>query len=270
MPAPVEHPSLALAASGLDLATVAALPALVVAEIAGRDSVAAAVVAVRERGFRTVLPTAVYTGTEYGDREAPERAAQHLREIVGDSARVLPLVSIASPRLWSALNGRFAAVVHGLFGVCSPCLACHLYMHLARVPLAWALGDAPLIAGERDSHGGRVKLSQTPMGIDASARVLARAGIELLEPVRHVHDGAGITALVGGDWRAGEEQLQCVHSANYVALDGTAAYDELAHSRYLHGFMEPVGSAVIAAWRADAEPDYEAIIRRVLEGSDAA
>lgn len=266
----VEHPDLALTASGLDLAAVSALPALAVAEIAGRDSVAAAVVAVRERGFRTILPTAVYTGTEYGDRQAPERAAQRLRELVGDSARVLPLVSLASPGLWSALNGRFASVVHQAFGMCSPCLACHLYMHLARVPLAWALGDVPLIAGERDSHGGRAKLSQTSLGIDAYVRVLARSGIELIEPVRHVHDGAGITALVGDDWEAGERQLRCVHSGNYLALDGAVAYDELAYSRYLHGFMEPAGLAVAEAWRADPEPDYEAVLRRVLEGSDAA
>jgi hypothetical protein len=270
MPAAVEHPSLALAASGLELAAVSRLPALAIAEIAGRDSVAAAVVAVRERGFRTLLPTAVYTGTEYGDHDAPQRATRRLRELVGDSAEVLPLVSLTSPRLWAALNGRFASVVRDRFGMCSPCLACHLYTHLARVPLAWALGDAPVIAGERDSHGGRVKLSQTPLGSDACARVLARCGIELLQPVRHVHDTAGIIAIAGVDLDTDESELRCLHSGNYVALDGDVAYDELAYSRYLHGFMEPVGLAVTAAWRADPEPDYEEIVRRVLEGSDAA
>jgi hypothetical protein len=270
MPAAVEHPALALAASGLELAVVSKLPALAIAEIAGRDSVAAAVVAVRERGFRTLLPTAVYTGTEYGDHDAPERAARRLRELVGDSAEVLPLVSLASPRLWAALNGRFASVVNERFGMCSPCLACHLYTHLARVPLAWALGDTPVIAGERDSHGGRAKLSQTPLGIDACVRVLARSGIELLQPVRHVRDSAGIIAIAGEDWDAGSRQLQCLHSGNYLALDDTVAYDELAYSRYLHGFMEPAGLAVTAAWRAEPEPDYEEIVRRVLEGSDAA
>ena len=270
MPAPVEHPADALTSSGLDLESVAALPSLAIAEIAGRDSVAAAVAAVRERGFRTILPTAVYTGTEYGDHDAPEHATARLREILRDSADVLPLVSLTSPALWAALNGRFSAAVHETFGVCSPCLSCHLYMHLARAPLAWALGGAPVIAGERDSHGGRVKLSQTPLGIDASVRMLARAGIELLEPVRHVHESAGITALVGGGWEAGERQLRCVHSGNYVALDGSVAYDELAYSRFLHHFMEPAGDAVLAAWRAEPEPDYEAVVRRVLEGSDAA
>lgn len=270
MPTPVEHPARALAAAGLDTSAVAALPQLAVAEIAGRDSVAAAVTAVRERGIRTVLPTAVLTGTEYGDLEAPERATRHLRELLEGSAEVLPLVSLASPDLWSALNGRFAAVVHEAFGVCSPCLACHLYLHLARVPLAGSLGDVPVIAGERDSHGGRVKLSQTPLGIDASIRVLARAGIELLEPVRHVHDAAAIAALVGGGWAAGEGQLRCVHSGNFAALDGTVTYDELAYSRYLHRYMEPVGNAVVDAWRSEPEPDYDAVVRRVLAGSDAA
>src|SRR5450759_3972553 len=63
---------LALFSLALDLDSVAALPSVAIAEIAGRDSVAAAVAAVRERGFRTILPTAVYTGTEYGDHDAPE------------------------------------------------------------------------------------------------------------------------------------------------------------------------------------------------------
>jgi hypothetical protein len=270
MPAPVEHPDAALSAAGLDPTTVSALPALAVAEIAGRDSVAAAVLAVREHGFRTLLPTVVHTGTEYGDGDAPERAVEHLRVLLGDSARVLPLLSLASPRLWAALNGRFASVVNERFDMCSPCLACHLYMHLARVPLAWALGDAPLIAGERDSHGGRAKLSQTPLGIDACVRVLARSGIELLQPARHVLDSAGITELVGDGWEAGEGQLRCLHSGNYAALDGSVAYDEFAYSRYLHGYFQPAGLAIVEAWRSDPEPDYEAVIRRVLEGSDAA
>ena len=267
---PAEHTARALADAGLDPETAAVLPSPAIAEIAGRDSIAAAVVAVRESGFRTILPTVVHTGTEYGDHDAPFRAVERLRLELGDEVQVLPLVSLSSPGLWAALNGRFASVISGTFGVSSPCLACHLYMHLARVPLALALGGAPVIAGERDSHGGHTKLSQTPLGIDASIRVLSHAGIDLLEPVRHVRDGATITSLAGGAWAAGDGQLRCVHSGNYIALDGSVAYDELAYSRYLHRFLEPAGFAVIDAWRLDSQPDYEAIVRRVLEGSDAA
>ncbi|MHB8741474.1 MAG: hypothetical protein ACYC62_09920, partial [Coriobacteriia bacterium] len=159
-------------------------PSLAIVEIAGRDSVAAAVAAVRERGFRELVPTIAFTGMETGDREAPMRAVATLRALVSDRAIVHDPVAVSDPALWSAMNARPCAEVRRRFGVCSPCLACHLYLHLLRVPLAWSHGDAPVIAGERDSHDGRIKLSQLPEGIEAAGRVLGYAGIELVQPIR--------------------------------------------------------------------------------------
>jgi hypothetical protein len=265
-----EHPRHALEALGLDAAELALAPGLAIVEIAGRDSVAAALAAVRERGFTSLLPTSVATGTEYGDENASERAVEHLAALVGDDVTVLPHLRIGSPRLWAALNGRFAAVIADRHRIYSPCLACHLYMHLARVPLSLALGGVPIVAGEREAHGERVKLSQTAIGIDACVRVLARAGVELLEPIRDVRDGQAITELVGGGWDAGDRQLRCVHSGNYAGLDGEVVYDELAYARYVHGFLEPAGIAIVEAWRDAAEPDYEAIVASLLRGPDAA
>jgi hypothetical protein len=265
-----EHPEHALSSIGLDSASLARLPGLGIVEIAGRDSIAAAVMAVRERGLTTLLPTSVATGTEYGDEHAPDRAVEHLADLLGDDVQVLPPLRLGSPALWAALNGRFAQVISDRYRVWSPCLACHLYMHLMRLPLARAVGCAPIIAGERDTHGGRVKLSQTPAGIDACIRVLARGGVELLEPIRKVRDGDIVSALVGPGWGAGARQLCCVHSGNYADLDGEVSYDELAYARYVHGFLEPVGIAVVEAWDETTEPDYERLVRGVLQGPDAA
>jgi hypothetical protein len=265
-----EHAPRALAAAGLDADSLAARPDLAIAEIAGRDSAAAAVAAVRERGFTTLLPTSVATGTEYGDEGAPARTALHLAELLGEGVEVLPSLRLGSPRLWAALNGRFASVIAQRFRISSPCLACHLYLHLARVPLSLALGGVPIVAGERESHGGHLKLSQISQGIDACVRVLARAGVELLEPIRRTRDAEEIAALVGPGWERGARELCCVHSANYAGLDGATAFDELAYARYVHGFLEPAGAAVVEAWREVSEPDYEALVRAVLEGPDAA
>jgi hypothetical protein len=267
---PAEHPEYALATIGSDSADLAARPGLAIAEIAGRDSVAAAVIAVRERGFATLLPTSVATGTEYGDEHAPDRAVERLASILGPDVDVLPPLRLGSPGLWAALNGRFAAVVAARYHVCSPCLACHLYMHLSRLPLARSLGCVPVIAGEREAHGDRVKLSQTPLGIDACERVLERAGVELLEPIRHMRESEPVAQIVGADWAAASRQLCCVHSGNYADLDGSVSFDELAYARYVHGFLEPAGSAIVAAWEETAEPDYDAIVRTVLRGPEAA
>jgi hypothetical protein len=267
---PCEHPEYALATIGLDSATLAARPGVAVVEIAGRDSIAAAISAVRERGFTTLLPTSVATGTEYGDESAPEIAVERLSHVLGPDVEILPPLRLGSPRLWAALNGRFATVLMERYRLFSPCLACHLYMHLARVPLSLAIGSVPVIAGEREAHGTRVKLSQTPLGIDACIRVLARAGVELLEPLRRVHDSEAVAVLVGDAWSPGSRQLGCVLSGNYAQLDGSTVYDELAYARYVRGFLEPAGVVVVDAWRETAEPDYESIIRGVLDGPSAA
>jgi hypothetical protein len=209
-------------------------------------------------------------GTEYGDESERDHAVASLARLIGDSAVVLPHVRVGSPGLWAALNGRFASVISSRYRIFSPCLACHLYVHLARVPLARLLGGAPVITGERDTHSGRVKLSQTPIGIDAETRILARAGVQLLTPVRRFRDAEEIVSALGPAWAPGPETLECVHSGNYKGLDGCVIYDELAYARYVHGFFEPVGAAIVDAWRDTAEPDYEAIVGSVLAGPDAA
>lgn len=241
---------------------------IAIAEIAGRDSVAAVVAAVRQHGFTTILPTIGFTGTETGDKDAPFRAVQRLRGLLAGVAEVHDAVPLADPALWSAMNARPMAEILKRYGVCSPCLACHLYLHLLRVPLAWSHGDAPVISGERDTHDGKVKLSQTSASIDAATRVLAYAGIRLLSPIRSM-SGEEIEALIGSEWRQGEQQMGCQLSGNYVGLDGTVSYDEDGYARYLSEFFEPVGRAVVEAFRAERDggkaSDFTAVVRSVLE-----
>lgn len=249
------------------------LPGLAIGAIAGRDSVAAIVAAVRAGGVSSVLPTSVATGTEYGDETAPLAGVALLREILAGQCEVLDPVRIGSPSLWAALNGRFAAEIAERWNIGSACLACHLYVHLARVPLSWALGGAPIVTGERDTHDGRIKLSQTAASIDAETRVLAYAGVELVTPLREA-TSSDVSELVPG-WREGERQLCCVHSGNYKRLDGTVTFDAAGYATYLDEFFEPAGRAVVDSWRAagldrpsaDQPPvtlDYEGLIAQVL------
>jgi hypothetical protein len=267
---PAEQPEYALASVGLESSAIAGRAGLAIVAVSGRDSVAAAIAAVRERGLTLLLPVSVATGTEYGDEQEPVRTVERLRAALGDEATLLPYLRLGSPRMWAALNGRFASEIAARYHVSSPCLACHLYIHLTLVPLAQLLGSAPIVAGERDARGGRVKLSQTPLGIDAEVRVLARAGIELLEPIRRIRDSETIAQIAGPAWPASARRLCCVHSGNYVGLDGEVVYDQLAYARYVHGFLEPAGGAIVDAWRETPEPNYEAIVHSVLEGPEAA
>ena len=213
-----------------------------------------------------VLPTIVYTGTEFGDWGSPLRNIEFLKNALGQSYTVFEPVFLGNPELWAALSGKYATVIAQEFGVYSPCLACHLYMHLCRMPLAKALDNAPIISGERDSHQGVIKLSQTPLGIDASVEVLAYAGIELLLPIRRMEDNAEIRRLVGPDWEQGQRQLECVLSGNYTDLDTGVVCDQVAHRRYLDEFLIPSGKAVVDAWRTHGGVDYSQIVKDVLMG----
>jgi hypothetical protein len=258
-----EHPEALF--PGLDLASLRERTGLVIGEIAGRDSVAALVEAVRGHGVSAILPTVAYAGTEYGDADAPMRAVEFLHERVTGRAEVLNPVELRSPRLWAALNSRYAFEIQRGFGIYSPCLACHLYMHLLRVPLSWALGNVPIVAGERDTHAGAIKLSQTALSINASREVLLHAGIELMQPIRHLEDNSAIENLVGAEWPQDEKQLECLLSGNYRASDGSVAYDEVAYARYVRGFLAPAGRAVVDAWRYDPEPDYAGLLNPLLQ-----
>lgn len=257
-----ERPVAALGPARVEM--IRDLPDLAIVAIAGRDSIAAAVTAVREHGFTALQPTSVATSTEYGDTDAPLEAVALLRETLGDEADVLDPIRIGSPRLWAALNGRFAGELLARYGIASPCLACHLYVHLARVPLSWALGMTPVVTGERDTHDGRLKLSQTAASIDAEVRVLARAGVELLTPVRQAST-TEVAEVVPG-WANGTRELECVHAGNYRALDGSVSLPAEPYGRYLAEFFEPAGLAVVEAWRSGTiEPDYAAIVAGVLD-----
>ena len=240
---------------------------LVIAQIAGRDSIAAAVAAVRGRGFTSVLPTIAFTGTETGDFDAPLRAVETLRDLLDGSADVLEPVVVTEPELWRAMNACCEMYIQQRYGVSSPCLACHLYLHLLRVPVSWRNGNAPVCSGERDTHDGRIKLSQTTGSIDAATRVLGYAGVELLEPARHL-SGVEVAALAGDGWAHGATQLSCEYSGNYVGPDGSVRYDEDGYARYLAEFFEPVGLAIVDAWRAERaggpKTDWHALVRGVL------
>lgn len=249
----------------LPLDELRSIGALVIAEVAGRDSVAAMVELARSRPEVVFLPTIVATGTEYGDFDTPVSAIEHTRRLL-PNVTILDPVRLFSPTLWAALNGRFGSVLSSRYPGWSPCAACHLYVHLARAPLSLALGGAPIVTGERDTHDGRYKLSQTPESIDASIAVLAEFGIELLEPIRHLWDGERITELVGPGWDEGARQLECVHSGSFKDAGGRFDYDPKNWARYLDEFYVPAARAVLEVMQAGvSDTDWEAVVARATD-----
>jgi hypothetical protein len=250
-------PEWMLPADTVEALQTAELPAIV--EIAGRDSIAAAVRAVEELPIDAILPTIAYTGTEFGDWRIPFEKAGFLKKLLAEEApgvAVYSPVVLGAPGLWRALNGRYISTLSERYGFYSPCLGCHVYFHALRVPLAKTTGCNIVVAGERESHDSRVKLNQISAALDAYVDLLARFGVEFVLPLRHVASGAEIEELVGGDWKEDSGQLGCVLSGNYRDTSGGVSYDEDAVKSYLADFTVTVAERAVNAYLAGETPDY--------------
>jgi hypothetical protein len=232
-------------------------------ELAGRDSVAAAVRAVELHGLEALLPTYAYTGTEHGAWSWVELAARRLARRLPAGVELLPPVVLGWPALWRALCGRFLGELAARYGFSPVCVGCHLYLHAVRAPLARRLGAA-VISGERESHDGKLKLNQVAACLDAYAGLCAELGVEFLLPVREVADGAEIARLAGGDWPEGGEQLSCAFSGNYQSADGRVDYRPGRLEAYLSEFALPVARRALGRRLAGEEADPLAEAARAL------
>jgi hypothetical protein len=237
---------------------------LAIVEIAGRDSVAAAMEAVKQEGFTDLLPTYAYTGTEYGAWSSVGDAVKRLVERL-PQIRVHPLLVIGSPRFWQALNGRFMSELIAAYGVFSPCIGCHLYLHSVRIPLAVSLGRIPIISGERERHDGTIKINQIGEALSRYEALAAEFGVRLVLPLRHILEGHRIGEILGIPWEEGKEQLGCVLSGNYRGVDWSVSMTGGEVVRYLDGFACPATRKIIAAYAKGQVPDHLKIAARVLK-----
>lgn len=236
---------------------------LAIVEIAGRDSVAAAIQSVKKEGFTDLLPTYVYTGTEHGLWPSVEKAVERLaKQLTG--IRVHNLLVFGSSRFWQTLNGRFVSELISKYGFYTPCVGCHLYLHSVRILLALILGKAPIISGERERHDGAVKINQIPEALTFYQKIAKGFGIRLLFPLRYISDGNRISEILGFEWKQGKDQPGCILSENYRRLDGSISITGKQVLNYLEKFAYPLTREIIETYVSGQTPDYKKIAEDVL------
>lgn len=238
---------------------------LAIVEIAGRDSVAAAVKAAEEKGFTDLLPVYAYTGSEYGAwsnvTEAVARLAWRMPGV-----RIHPLVVLGSPEFWRALNGRFVSELISVFGHYTPCTGCHLYLHSVRIPLARMLGNVPVIGGERESHSGRVKINQCGPALDFYVQFLAGFKIPLLLPLAKTVSGREVENILDMPWQRGKEQLGCCLSGNYNRFKGDTGMGEQEVMDFFKAFAGPCAEEIISGYLENRVPDHMEIAQKAVSG----
>jgi len=210
---------------------------LAIVEIAGRDSIAAALEATKKRNLKALLPTIAYTGTEFGSWEVPIKKTYMLKEELSKRGiRVFDPVLLGAPRFWWRLCGRYITYLFERFGFYSPCMGCHLYLHALRIPLARKIGCSVVIGGEREFHQEKIKINQIGVALDAYISFAEKFGIELFLPLRRVRKSKDIESMVSQCWEKGVEQLGCVLSKNYLNIDGDVVFSEGDIKRFFNEF----------------------------------
>ncbi len=235
--------------------------AKVIAEIAGRDSLAAVIKLAQENFISQVFPTFVKAPTEYGDPRLLEGNLTFLRKRLEPfDVEVKPLETFQDNALWAALNGRFLSRLINRFGFFTPCFGCHLYFHLMRIPLAQRECLKVVVSGERESHAGKVKVNQSAIALDAYAQVMKKAGFELIFPLRYVEREEELLSILGDNWREGERQFSCVFQGNYSHLN----VEQKRLKEFFEVFLIPVGESLAEmVWQG--EPSYFEAVSKVIE-----
>jgi hypothetical protein len=103
---------------------------IAVGEFSGRDSAAAIIKGMESDDINVVLPIVAFTGTDYGDVNIFYKNWKLLNKRINqlyEDKTLLPLHFIFEPKLWNALNGRFAVMVSKKYNYYTPCIGC---MHI--------------------------------------------------------------------------------------------------------------------------------------------
>ena len=223
----------------------------------------AAMAAVQERGFTDLIPTYVYTGTEYGPWISVEQAVIRLESRLPET-KIHDLLVLGSPGFWQALNGRFVTELISRYGFYVPCLGCHLYLHSVRIPLSRLLGGVPIISGERESHNGRIKINQIPEALESYETIAKEFDTELIMPLRNISDGDRIRDLLGFEWKEGGDQLSCVLSGNYIGLNGDICIKGRQVRQYLEEFACPTTRKIVGTYIEGRTPNHLEIAAELI------
>ncbi|WP_423793398.1 hypothetical protein ACPB8Q_03115 [Methanocaldococcus indicus] len=214
---------------------------IAIGEFSGRDSAAAIIKAIENYNIDVVLPIVGFTGTDYGDinifYKNWETTYKRMREINKDSI-LLPLHFMFEPELWHALNGRWIALLIKKYGFYTPCIGCHSYLRILRIPLARQLGNK-IICGERLFHDNDFKIDQTEEVLTAYKKICEEFNINLLMPIVNIKEGKKIKEIVGEDWEQGKKQFSCVFSKNYRDVDGKVIYEKDKVVKFLNEYIIP-------------------------------
>jgi hypothetical protein len=225
---------------------------LAIIEVADRDSIAAAMKAIKEGIVTEILPVADIIPPESGNiNKAFSQIFWLKHETQKYDVKFYDLVFITYDDLYNVLTARYSEELITKYGFYSPCLTCHLYFHASRAPLVQALGGTKIIGGERNSHNGKIKMSQLPMALDYYKKAISDLGAELILPIRDISDTKDIINLSYHD----NAQLSCMFKQMYGKIPTRIIQNEALMKNFFERFAVPLSVGLIKELTTNPDAD---------------
>lgn len=77
----------------------------------------------------------------------------------------------------------------------SPCIACHLYCHLLRAPIA-KRNNAKILTGERNKHNDKIKINQNTLVLNYFENIFQSFGFNFERPLINVENTKEIKNII--------------------------------------------------------------------------
>jgi len=214
------------------------------ADISGSDSIAALIKILETQPGSVIIPSVAEVACEYGDKTQFRNVLKIIHDTFAPSSSIMQCVIFDANELWKKLivsQLQQMVAEHNFF---SPCIACHLSFHLARIAIAKHLGIARVISGERELHNNAEKINQFDIILDYFNSIYNSVGIAHYLPVRKIANTQHISEIMN-KYKINPVSLECLFSKNYYK-DGTneLAISKKAVEKYLRCFIPKLLSSI--------------------------
>ena len=194
-----------------------------IADIAGKDSIAALIRVLDDKASAVIVPSVIDLACEYGDKNQYYKVLSNLnKKFNKEKRRILPGIISYANDFWQALASGHIQESIKLYGFYSPCIACHLVMHIIRIKIASYLGLQNVISGERELHANREKINQLGFVVDFYNSLYTAMHVKHHLPLRFINNNDEINKVIDSN-DVIYNQLNCLFTGNYYQK-GTAAF----------------------------------------------
>jgi hypothetical protein len=150
--------------------------------------------------------------------------------------RILDGVLIDINLLWKFFIGKSINHTVEAYNFFSPCIACHLLMHISRIKLSHHFCSTNVISGEREFHGDKEKINQLPFVLDLYDELFDSFGVTHHTPIRYLGNNKDILDIVN-NYGVSSVQLDCLFSGTYYDQNSKIIINKDKLSDYVRYYL---------------------------------